>query len=877
MKKHAQGTGKPCPIAGLKLSKEQLVNRFGVSRRVAVRVAALLARGVAVSAAFLESVRADHEAETLLLCPELLGQAAALIPEGFSVLAARHCAGATAPVMAVNDDGSRVIALRDELKAEQPRAMVKTTDARPVLLSPISTALQVISEDEARTMFTPQEIGRLKMTILTSADPARKIEAIRRLALSPLDPNQKGTVLIHALGDHTHSVRVEAAEALTAFGLNPVIAQSARSLGEGNVKQRNYAAERMGVLAEQVTESEISVILALLAGAMSSEESNEVKARLIRSFKGACALVAMNRAYTAALLRLLIRELEGAAEALYRPVREILGEVGRHNPATMTDLVLIELSTIKARPLRRLLFGVLGMFDVPEDRRAELAGLAVDDLKGSAAPEEDCQGIGSMLRDWGPVGIRAILASLPKSEDAQKIYMVRLLDEMAHRSGGQAADEIGTAFLNLLRVSSKHVRTPVIESRAITHPSLPEPLKLKIAEELTANLTQFANPRMTSVIEAAVVRLGASALPVLKALLVGDEHEARQKSICHVAAEIVAGGPEPERAALADDLLETCMQHWQASENKKGYFAETIGRIALCSSATPDALKQIAGDLGTVVFNTPDPFGVLLALGHLSASPRLGAEARFHIADIFFDLLNATLPELTDKVLTSAEDDDVHHFGREVTAYTEMIPACLEGLEKLYFGTPVKSLRARVADFLIEKWNNASKWTTIWGPESISLMLKILGRIARDTSTDAQCRARIVEALAERLDFLPVVEELGGIFASRDASPRLGAAACKIGFKLVRSLHGKRDRDQAPIIKTLGMIAARTNLGKDPDAARKLREVVLHVLYEAVKANDSDSLEALKLMEQCPALSAAAREEIRVRLEIISEAKQEAT
>jgi len=858
-------------IQAVKLTKNQIVDRFGVSARLATRVCALLGKGVGVSAAFLESVRPGFPAERLLLRAELLRDAAGMTPERFGRLAGGVFGTEPAPVLATNPDGSRVIALAEQVEPGQVE-LVKANDA-VMVFSPVGTGLKVIGEEETRKLFTPEEVSRLKIVILTSADPAEKIEAIRRLALSPLNSTDKGMVLIHALADGDAAVRVEAADALSALGLTPGIASAARSLGEGNLKQRTHAAERMGALAEQVEESEISVILTMLAGAINNEASDDVKTTLIRSFKGACGVVARSRAYAAELVRLLVRQLEGAPDVLYRPVREILGEVGRRAPRVMTELINRELSVVKAPPLRWLLFGVLAMFPVPEEYRVELARLGVADFEASDTPEEDCKGIGGMLCDWGAAAVEPLLAALPDAGDAQKIYMVRLIDEIVcHRGGGGAAEEAGAALLDLLRVSSKHVRAPVIETGLITHPKLSDALKAKIAGELLVNVTAFANPRMQDVIEAGGVRLGEPALEAIRRVLTEEKDDAKRGSACRIMAEIVVNCEgATKRRRLADDMLALCLKQWEEAEDKKGYLAETIGRICICSSAPPERLTEIAADLKDVVFNTPDPFGVLLGLGHISASPKLDTKSRFDVAQTLFELLDTTLPELTDKVLASTTNDDeeVHHFGSEVTAYTEMIPACLAGLEKIYFGARAKSLRARIADFLVQKWNETLNWTTIWGPDALELLMHALSRIARDSSTDPDCAGKVVEAMGERLDFIPVVEELGKILAPDQSSPRIGSAACEIGSKLLQRASRHREAELGVLLKTVGAIAARTSLGKDPDKARKLREQTVQALYRGVKEGRPEAVEALRRMKDCPALPAATREEILVRLDIV--------
>lgn len=78
------------------------------------------------------------------------------------------------------------------------------------------------------------------------------------------------------------------------------------------------------------------------------------------------------------------------------------------------------------------------------------------------------------------------------------------------------------------------------------------------------------------------------------------------------------------------------------------------------------------------------------------------------------------------------------------------------------------------------------------------------------------------------------------------------------------------DEEIGPVLSTLAMIAARTGLGKDPAKARELRERVVRALYAGVKAELPEAVVGLDLMKDCPALPAATREEIRLRLDIIS-------
>jgi len=854
----------------VQLSQQELVQQFGISRRLAVRVGALLARGIGVSGAVLELAKPGSATERLLLSPDLFDNAARMTDALLKDLIGRTEGLEERLTLAEGSQGVRTIALEEEVEASE-KTLATLEQASLAPFTPVAAALAAIGHEEARKLFTPEEISRLKLIVLTSADPSKKIEAIRQLVLCPGGAGEKGIVLIHALADGDAGVRIEAAEALTALGLTPGIASAARSLSEGNVKQRMRAAERLSVLAEKVSEPEISVILTMLSRAIEAEESADVKKTLIHSFKGACGIVASDKAYAAEMVRLLVRQLEGAEEVFYRPIREILGAVGHRAPEIMTDLIMNELSAIRSVTIRRLLFGVLAMFEVPESKRAELAAIAIRDLEGSETPEEECQGIGSMLCEWGAEAAKQLLAGLPGAEDASKIYMVRLIDEIVCRRGGEAAlEDAGRTFLNLLRVSGKHVGLPIMESNLITSPKLSRELRSQIAREFIAIYGTHANPRVNDVIEAGLVKLGEPALAAISEVLMEEESRDRRASACRVMAEIVKQADRAERGALAERMLDVCMKRWREGL-RDGYLAETIGKLIPMSGCGREKIAEIADEFKSVVFETSDPIGVLAGLGELSASPKLDAMVRFDIAQTFIELLDGRLPDLSDRVLDSNTNDneEVHCVGKEVTAYVDMIPACLEGLEKLYVTCEAQALRLKIVRFLINKWRETSTWSTIWGPEAIGLLMKKVSRIARESSTDDESASRLVAALAEHIDFEPVLLELRKIFTSEDSSQAIGTVAVTVARKLLQKLPNARETEKGMILETLGCIAARTNLCRDPNEARKLREKVLQALYQGLREGCDEAVAALRRLGACPALAQALRNEIAARLSTI--------
>ena len=407
----------------------------------------------------------------------------------------------------------------------------------------------------------------------------------------------------------------------------------------------------------------------------------------------------------------------------------------------------------------------------------------------------------------------------------------------------------------------------------ITYRGLSGGLKTRIANELLANAGDFANPRVGDVIRAAAARLGEAGLAAAARVLRDDEDHARREVACDLLCVIVENCPSHvQRTELAREMLELCLHVWHDSNKEGGFLPRAIGLMTALSRTIGPQLDYIVDELRHAAFETRDPVGALRGLGHVGASPNLDAAMRFDIAETFFRLLDTSLPEVTGTAVESAtnDDDEVHYFGGGVKAYTEMIPACLTGLAEMHLSDAPVAFKAKIRDFLLQKWHETASWSTIWPAEAFETLLRSLSQIAREVSPESDSAGKIVEALSEYLGSAGVVRELGRIFCLHRSSPRVGAVACQAGEQLLRRANSLSGEEIGAALSTLAVIAARTGLGKDPAKARELREQVVRALYAGVKAGLPEAVVGLDLMKDCPALPAATREEIRLRLDIIS-------
>ena len=111
-------------MEGVRLDRDELIRAYGISQRLAVRIGALLAKGLEVSATLLEMAGPGSALEKLLLHPEMLAGAERLDVEALKKLAAETGASREGELAIAPCANGRVLALQEEILAEQGLPLV---------------------------------------------------------------------------------------------------------------------------------------------------------------------------------------------------------------------------------------------------------------------------------------------------------------------------------------------------------------------------------------------------------------------------------------------------------------------------------------------------------------------------------------------------------------------------------------------------------------------------------------------------------------------------------------------------------------------------------------------------------------------------------
>src|SRR5690606_5147553 len=134
----------------------------------------------------------------------------------------------------------------------------------------------IIDRGEARRLLGSDETSRLKLDLVTSSDTGRRLEAVRKLYLSELPPDEKLRLFLTALRDREADVRAEAARALGGLGLDGALTENLAKASRGGTPERVVAITNISRILPRLDEQQNQLAVALLIEFMNSAEDADI-------------------------------------------------------------------------------------------------------------------------------------------------------------------------------------------------------------------------------------------------------------------------------------------------------------------------------------------------------------------------------------------------------------------------------------------------------------------------------------------------------------------------------------------------------------------------------------------------------------------------
>lgn len=860
---------------------DSLVQRFGASRRFVTRVGALARKGLLLSESLVEfSCDEDGKPlEDLLLAKALLDGADTLDTKALKALATKQDKEffAENPLALHKHGDKRVLCLAEESDEAAPDPANALTAAAPVGIAAL------IGAPEAAKLLGADEVARLKLDLLTSADQGKRLEAVRKLWLANLKPADKLQLFLAALRDKDAEVRAEAARALGALGLDAALTENVARASAGSLAERTVAISNIGQIFARLDGAQQKLALTVAAGFVRSSEPRE----LVLACLGLLAMKLGNTAELGDFPLTLHKQLFDLAQvqlAVYEDaMREVYAALYRHDRKLANQLLITAVEESSQSTLQFFALGLICRFDLEgaaEDRvlRRLVAGIqSGSDLDRSY---QTCVGALTSLKERA---VPTLVEALPKADETGQSRIVNLLGSMmregqlARDSGRQAA----RACLAAYPAASVAVRVVLLESGFFEHDYLGEDEKRVAAENFMADLHTFRFERQIELLQNALRRCGRAAIAPLTRGIMESSYDITRLTAAALLPDVVEHDKKIARKEL-EKLIEQLRNLIESEEQNfptRGPLYVALARIAAHKQVTEELAGEVSKLLRNHVGKSSAVYDVIDALGFLAAGESLNGRERIEIGHLLLSFLKRALPAVGGKLKKNEQGEDVLEFGRETTAYTDMVPRVLEGLGRMLdAGKTPKGLYQKVLADLTQFWRDVTAYKMIWAPASVITLGRLLGQVALSGREDEGVVDDIAEMLAKRVYLLPIMQVLGQIAAKNEGSERLDRILQNVMQELLRRLSAEQEPEiveRRQILETMFLIACRRRIGEKPIDAEHARRAVVEALFDTMKERTLSHLARawLEQLSDAKHLSENLRADIRRRLKPLGAAR----
>lgn len=866
-------------MAGFRGSRTELETRFGLGPRLRMRVGALLAHKVDVSETLLELARAGSAYEALLLAIDPKTDAAGLTTERLAELAR----GLETPpdlifvVQAQTDGEWRSVMCEEELIAEagfEEAAVVPAAELFPVTGPALGAQLQVVSVPEDERL-DAEDSAAVRMTLLTGVDPAAKIEALRKLRYAQLADTARAQLLIRALGDEAPAVRAEAARALPDLGFPLELADAIARLATGTEAQRRLAVDHLTRRLPTAGGNERLVIFHVLAGALRSPLDPALRSAIIDGLGNAWEPLDLSDDGIADLVSVMVELLAEDLEGTLIPLRRLTRVVARHRPEALRRAALSMADRTGVVEIRRTLLAMAAETAPPESERAELARRIVDAIDRGADLEPSHNWLEVGLISLGADAVDPLLERLAGETDNDvAIYLVRKLDDLGVHGGLKPAvkNRIYEAFLELFKHAAKHVGVVILEARLAADPQVGQRVRARMASELLDNVHRYRMARILEEMREAMVRIGLPALKPILDLLSSTHNRLQRERASEILGELCLRlSPGEKNLAGARRGLKYCEaaindREWQ----DKGQLMVAWGKIASRPDLDEAEVEHVIEQLRERIWRSSDSYRVLEGLGWAAASPLVPHATAVEVTQQLLEILEGKMPQISAAQTHERAEGTVFELGPETTAYTEMIPALLDGLERIFSRQGQRlALCQMILQRLLACWHDVIEYRVMWSPGTVIALGQQLGRLAQAEALTVRQRLDVIRALRVRQDHLPILEILVGYHDVDTSSPALDRELAELADLILEMLADPDYQDPEDLENLLGMLARlirRPRLGTGVRDTRNRRQQILRALFEGARSELPAVIVMLRTLLDAEVLEEDEASEVRDRL-----------
>ena len=851
--------------------RDALINRYGLSRRLAARVGALLSKKVDVSPTLLEIAAADRALEAVLLDSALLTDPQSLEQEHIRAQARQQGFKDSELLRLVGgSEGWRTIALEDDVLAEQAAGAAGESLAGTELTR---AAPGGISRLETEELFTPEQVAWLKLTALTSQKMEERIEALRKLVFAPLGGSQKAGIFVSALTDPTADVQVrrEAVRSLEQIGLRPDLAETVRGLFDASEEDVLYAVRRLGTLVDDTGEAEAGVALAVVLELFNEADSRQVLSELLGLISRCAPTLAKSPQKTEQFVRGAIRHLARRFDELRRDVEEALLACHRQAPEVVGNLLWNEIGRSEDATVRSFLVNFSSAIAQGPERLKQLAAMAVAEIVNPTLLERERTYLRYGLVRLGEPAARTVIERLRGRTGRECAELIRLLDVVCTEgdvTDGTVNDAV-RVLLDQLQLGEQVTRRLILEAAICGDHRVEEPLQCRLAVELLAHITEFRLPGTAESIYRTLAKIGPPAVrPLFDYVVRRYPSDDAEEAFVGLGRIVRAHGNAipPE---LWQEIFDYAAGLFDDPDVKQGGFTIALAYVCGYTSAGAKVFDRVLKAMRERVWKARYTFEIIDALGIMAGSENARPKHQRELFEMFDEIVHKKGPDRIGVRRMTAEGP-VYEFGPEVLFDTRVVPSVVRGLELICASEQATGpLRREVVKRLLTLWEGVSNVRVVWSPSAVESLVRAMCGAACCEQVQVDVRVRIGRSLLRFLNRVSVARSMGRICSQHEPHRKMQALCIEAGEQMLEeweTCDQQDDERKIALLESLGRLAADTALNAQNGRVKRLRDNVLDTLCQALRSGIDEAREPLEWMQDCSDLPERQREEIRDRL-----------
>jgi len=851
--------------------RDALINRYGLSRRLAARIVALLSKKVDVSPTLLEVAAADGALEAVLLDSALLTEPQKIEQDHIQAQARQQGFKDSDLLRLVGGSECwRTIALEDDVLAER---VAGEADASLVGTELMRAAPGGISRLETEELFTPEQVARLKLTALTSQKMEERIEALRKLVFAPMGDSQKASIFVNTLTDPTADVRVrrEAVRALEQIGLRSDLAETVRGLFDASEEDVVYAVRRLGALVEHAGEAERGVTLAAVLGLFDETDSQQVLSELLGLISHSAPTLGKSPQRTEQFVRSALRHLARRFEELRRGVEEALLACHREVPGVVGDLLWNEIGRSKDGTVRSFLVNFCSAVAKDDERLRELAEIAVREIVDPALLERERTQLRYGLVRLGEPAARTVIERLRGRTGRDCAELIRLLDVVCTEGDvtDSTVNEAVRVLLDQLQLGEQVSRRLILEAAICGDKRVEEPLQSRLAVELLAHITEFRLPGTAEAIYRTLAKIGPPAARPLFDYVVRRYPSDDAEDAFIGLGKIARAHGDAIPPELWQEVFDYAVGLFDDHDVKRGGFAIALAYMCGYGSAGARVFERVLNAMKERVWKARYTFEILDALGIMAGSENARPKHQRELFEMFDEIVHKEGPERIGVRRMTAEGP-VYEFGAEVLFDTRAVPSLVRGLESICASEQATGpLRREVIKRLLTLWEGVSNVRVVWSPAAVDALVSAMCGAACCAQVRVDIRVRIARSLLRFLNKVSVVRSMGRICSQHEPHREMQQLCIEAGEKMLETWENCDQQDEerkVALLESVGKLAADTALDAQNPRVKRLRDNFVDVLCQALRSGIDEARAPLGWMGDCPDLPERQREEIRDRL-----------